>query len=220
MKTHFQTLLLTLVLALGPARALAQDTTESGPVYEQGGLFDTGLVLGIKAGGGFSQPFGELGSSFTTELEIGYILPVMERSFELFLSGAYAQPKAEGTLKDARFTESAKYELTQQQAIVTLGVLYRLHLSSDLIRPYAALGPRLYAMRTKAVGNAAAKPFGENEETTTKLGAYGALGAELHLGPGAVLLEVSMGWAKVDGYVLRDTSVGALGLSLGYRLFL
>lgn len=51
-------------------------------------------------------------------------------------------------------------------------------------------------------------------------GALGALGAELQLGPGAALLELSLGWAHVNGYILRDTSVGALGIGVGYRLFL
>jgi hypothetical protein len=29
-----------------------------------------------------------------------------------------------------------------------------------------------------------------------------------------------MTWARVNGYVLRDTSAGALGIGVGYRLFL
>ncbi|MBM4362708.1 MAG: hypothetical protein FJ104_08505 [Deltaproteobacteria bacterium] len=53
-----------------------------------------------------------------------------------------------------------------------------------------------------------------------KFGFYGALGGELHVGPGAVLLEVQTGYAAVDGFVLRDTNVGALNAALGYRLFL
>jgi len=28
-----------------------------------------------------------------------------------------------------------------------------------------------------------------------------------------------MTWARIDGYVLRDTSAGSLGIGLGYRLF-
>jgi hypothetical protein len=35
-----------------------------------------------------------------------------------------------------------------------------------------------------------------------------------------VLVELSTSWAAIDGYVLRNTGVGALGLALGYRLFL
>jgi hypothetical protein len=215
------TLCFAILLSLWSLDASAQQVAaESGPAYERGGMLNTGLVLGLKAGGGFSQPFGDLGASFLAELEVGYVLPFMDRSFEVFLGGAYTQPKADGKQTDARLGGAATYELTQQQGIFTLGILYRLHLSSDLIRPYGALGPRVYAMRTKANGKASGEAFGENEETVTKIGAYAGLGVELHFGPGAVLLEASLGWAKIDGYVLRDTSAGAIGLSLGYRLFL
>ncbi len=210
-----------MALSILPLFAGGVAAQESGPSYERGGMLGAGIVAGAKVGGGFSQPFGDLGSSFLTELEVGYVLPALEHSLQLFLSGGYTQPKAEGKgIDDPRLPGPASYTLTQQQAMVTLGVLYRLHLSSDLIRPYAALGPRLYMLRTKISGKAGSSSFGDNEETATKIGAFGALGAELHFGPGAVLCEVSLAWVKLDGYVLRDTSAGALGLALGYRLFL
>jgi hypothetical protein len=75
-------------------------------------------------------------------------------------------------------------------------------------------------MRTKIDGSAGGQAFGPNEETVTRVGLFGALGAELHFGPGAALLELSLAWARIDNYVLRDTSVGALSISLGYRIFL
>jgi hypothetical protein len=75
-------------------------------------------------------------------------------------------------------------------------------------------------MRTKISGSAGGQAFGANEETATHVGLFGALGAELHFGPGAALIELSMTWAHVDGYVLRDTSAGALGAAVGYRVFL
>ena len=33
-------------------------------------------------------------------------------------------------------------------------------------------------------------------------------------------LGLSFGWAAVDGFVLRDTDVGALSLAVGYRVML
>jgi hypothetical protein len=193
----------------------------SDALYERGGLANTGLTLGLKLGAGFSQPFGDLGTGFLSELEVGYALPVAKRSFALFVSGAYTQPGADGAnLKDERLPGPASYELSQQELLLTLGVTYRLHLPTKLVRPYASIGPRLFLMRTKVSGSAGGKAFGENEETATDLGLFGALGAELHFGPGAVLFELSMTWAHVDGYVLRDTSAGALGMAVGYRAFL
>jgi hypothetical protein len=215
-------ILLIALITLAASSARAEETTVegSGPLYERGGLFSAGIVLGIKAGAGLSQPFGDLGSSFITELELGYNLPVLDRSFELFVAGAYTQPSAEGTLTDERLPGPIKYSIKQQQAMVTLGLLYRVPLATDRFRPYLSAGPRLFAMRSEAKGSGGDEAFGQNEETATKLGVFAAVGGELQLGPGALLLEVSMSWAKLDAYVLRDTSTGALGLSLGYRFFL
>lgn len=213
----------------GQAQGQAQLSDIEGPsdepnkdedaVYERGK--GTNLTLGLKLGAGFSQPFGDLGTGFLTELEVGYSLPVAKRAFTAFLSGAYMQPGAEGKdLKDARLPGPASWELTQQELLLTLGVTYRLHLPTKLVRPYGSLGPRLFLMRTKAKGSASGEAFGENEETATDFGLFGALGAELFVGPGAALFEVSMTWAKIDGYMLRDTSAGALAVALGYRFFL
>jgi hypothetical protein len=216
------TILLTLLgLALSPRAARAEDGSgREQPLYERGGLFGAGLVLAPKVGASFAQPFGDLGTSYIPELELGYNLPVLKRSLGLFVSGAYTAPKANGTLRDDRLPEPVKYTLTQQQAQVTLGLLYRVPLATKWFRPYLSAGPRLFAMRTGAKGKGGSEPFGKNEETSTKLGVFAALGGELHVGPGALLLELSLSWVKIDGYILRNTSAGALGLSLGYRFFL
>lgn len=215
----------------GPAAPGDQPAAPSdgdGPLYERGGLSGVGLVVGGKLGGGFSQPFSELGTSFVGELELGYTLPPLGRSIQLFLAGQYSAPTTEqkeledtfGPDGTTRLPGTWQYQLTERQAIVTLGGLYRLPLSTPLFRPYIALGGRMYLLRTEIDGKAAAEAFGKNEETATKFGFYGALGGELHVGPGAVLLEVQTGYAAVDGFVLRDTNVGALNVAVGYRLFI
>lgn len=200
---------------------VASLSTRASAQIEKGGITGSGVTLGLKIGAGFSQPFGDLGSSFLTEFEAGYAMPFAKRSVAVFLSGAYTQPTAEGeNLRDARLPGPARYEWTQQELMLTLGLTYRLRLPASLIGPYASLGPRIFMMRTTVDGSAGGKPFGENEETCTAVGLFGALGAELYLGPGAALVELSMTWAEIDGYVLRETSAGSLGIGLGYRLFL
>jgi hypothetical protein len=125
-----------------------------------------------------------------SELEVGYTLPFIERALAGFVPGAYPQPSAEGhDLRDSRLPGPATYAMTQQELMLTLGATYRLHLPTPLLRPYASVGPRLLLMRTHTKGSAGDEPFGE---TATKLGLYAALGAELYLGPGALLLEFSM----------------------------
>jgi hypothetical protein len=212
----------------GPADAPPSDASKDGLLYEKGGLAEIGLVVGGKLGGGFSQPFGSLGTSFVGELELGYTLPPLKRSIEIFVAGQYASPKTEGhdiadtygPSKGSRIPGKMSYDLTEQQAVVTLGGLYRIPLSIPLFRPYVALGGRMYMLRTTVTGTAGTQDFGSNDETAMKFGFYGALGGELHFGPGAVLLEVQTGYASVDGFVLRDTNVGALNVAVGYRLFI
>lgn len=225
-RTHILWTLLLLVFAL-PRSARAddgpRDSQGSGgrELYERGGLLGAGVSAGLKLGAGFSQPFGDLGSTFASELELAYLLPVADHSLAVFVSGGYAQPKAEGkNLVDARLPGNANYTLTQRTATVSLGLTYRLHLPVPMLRPYASIGPRLFMMRTDIKGSAGGQSFGDNSETVTRIGFVGALGAELHFGPGAALIELSLAWASIDNYVLRDTSVGALGVALGYRVFL
>jgi hypothetical protein len=190
-------------------------------LYEKGGIAGIGLVIGGKVGGGFSQPFSDLGTSPVGELELGYLLPFLDRSFEVFASGQYAQPMTDGkNIQDSRLPGPMSYDLKQQQAIITLGLLYRIPLQIPMFRPYLGLGGRSYLMRTTITGKGGTESFGENQETMVSWGFYGALGGELHVGPGAILLEAQIGQAKADGFILRNTNVSALNVALGYRLFI
>lgn len=203
-------------------------------LYEKGGIAGAGLVAGLKVGGGFGQPFNEFGSSFVGELELGYNLPMLDRSLGLFFSGQYAQPTTEGSnLEDtfgpadgdaevgsSRLPGPFSYQLEQRQAVLTFGAIYRIPAGFAMFRPYFALGGRYYMLSTKITGESDGQPFFENTETGSTFGFYGALGGELYLGPGAILLEVQTGAAGVDQFILRDTNASALNVALGYRFFL
>jgi hypothetical protein len=197
-------------------------------LYERSGLLGIGLVPTLKLGGSFSGVFTDLGASPDVELEVGYLLPPLDRSLEAFLGFVYTQPTTErkdvidtsGPDGTSRLEAPMHYDLTQQMFVLTAGLLYRLKVPVPLFRPYAALGGRLYLMKTRVDGSDGVDAFGQNREGATSPGFYGALGGELHFGPGAVLLEVQLAYAKIDGFVMRDTNAGALNLALGYRLFL
>jgi hypothetical protein len=79
---------------------------------------------------------------------------------------------------------------------------------------------RLVRTNPRVEANAGGESFGRNDETATQLGFFGALGGELFVGPGAALLELQLGHAGVDGFVLRDTNTSTFNAALGYRLFL
>jgi hypothetical protein len=251
--THCSIARAAFLIALAPVLAQAQEVTQTAApepaaptsgvessvappppsgadqlLYERGGLVGIGLVPAIKLGGSFSGVFTDLAASPDIELEVGYVLPPLERSLEVFLGFVYTQPTHErkdvvdtsGPNGTSRLEAPMHYDLTQQMFTVTAGALYRLKLPVPMFRPYAALGARLYLMKTKVDGSDGVDAFGENREGATSAGFYGALGGEVHFGPGAALLEAQLTYAGIDGFVMRDTNAGALNLALGYRLFL
>ena len=214
-----------------PAAPTTDDPTrdqrdESPYSYEDGGLAGLGLVTGLKVGAGLGLK--AFGATPVVELELGYLLPPLERSFQIFVSGQYAAPKAEGDdIEDvygvdgeSRLPDSASYEIVERQAVLTLGVLYRVPVDLPLMRPYAGVGGRLYLTEAVIEGSAGGVDFGENRETDAQAGFFGALGMEAYLGPGAALLELQLAYAKIDGYVLRKANATSLNIALGYRLFI
>ena len=212
---------------LGVEAEYETEPAGAGPIYTQGGLFGAGVVIGAKVGGGFGQLTSPLGTSFVGELELGYTLPLpdpVNRDIEIFLAGQYAGPSTDETISepDARLPGDGTwtYELTHQQVLLTLGMLYRIPVPVDWVRPYVAAGGRMAMSRTEVTGEAGGMPFGDNEETATNWGGYGALGGDFFVGPGSILFEVQFGFVPLDGKVLANTNSGALNVALGYRFFL
>jgi len=210
-----------LGLSGAPCGVMAQVADEPS---ETAAWSTTGLVLGLKAGAGIGAPFNELGATFVGEVELGYALSLPEpigRSLELFTAGAYLAPSSEGAsgAPDPRLPDDGtfRYEVTQQAVVLTLGARYRLSLADDTIAPYAAVGGRMYLMRTEIEGEAAGQSLGKTEESASAIGLHVAGGVDFKLGPGAVLAEAQLGYAGLDGYVMRDTNFGALALLVGYR---
>jgi hypothetical protein len=184
-----------------------------------------GLAIGGKVGLGLGAPFNDFGGTPVLELELGY-LPELggRRALEIFLSGQYTQPGVDGSAAepDPRVpgSEPFSYEVTQQMLSLGLGVLYHIDVGSELLMPYGGLGGRMYLLRTQASTEVAGQAVADSDETQTSFGLVLLGGVELFLGPGALLAELSFGWAGLDAYIMRDTNLGALSLSIGYRVFL
>ncbi len=212
---------LVVPVALPVARA-----DELAPLFERGGTFGVGLDLATKVGAGFHQPFGPFGATVVTELEVGWLLPLpapVGRGLEVFFASAYQGPRATGsTPVDPRLAGdgTASYAIRHHQAVLSLGVRYRLRLPVAWLAPHASLAARSYLARAVVTGEAAQQPFGTNRELTATWGLDGALGVDFLLGPGAILLEFGVGWAPLDDYVLQSTSTGSLTIVTGYRFFL
>jgi len=190
-------------------------TTTAGPAWADG---SGGLLVGAKVGAGFGQVMSPFGTAFIPELEVGYALPM---GLAFTVSAQYAAPTTTGTApKDARLPGSGvmSYTLTQNQLILSLAAMYRLDVGSKTFRPYAAIGPRLYLMRTDIVASGGGQDYGKNAETSTQVGVLVEAGTEIALGPGALTAELQLGYASVDQTVLQKTSVGSLNVVVGYRV--
>lgn len=219
MKNTLSFIIVALALLVA-APAMAQNEVSSGPVYEDGGMFGTGIVVGIKAGGAFGQPFNETTTGLVAELELGWVLlPFPDIQFFTNLQYATASQSGEGT--DPRLADDGTwtYDLTTQQFIITPGVLYRLPFGPDWYRAYVGAGMRIHLTSTEATGAAASQDFGTYTEEATDLGGYGVLGSDFFVGPGSILVELQFGYGSVDHYILQDTNNGTLNFALGYRFF-
>lgn len=186
---------------------------------------DAGLIIGGKIGGGIGV--GDFGATPVFELELGYAPDLgdsLGRSLEIFLIGQYAQPGLDGSAAEAdpRLAggEPFSYDVTQQMLSFSLGALFRFDVGSELLMPYGGLGGRLYLLDTEVKGQLMGQPLGESSEKQSAFGLVLLGGLDVFIGPGALLAELSFGWAPIDGYVVRDTSLGALSLAVGYRVML
>jgi hypothetical protein len=185
---------------------------------------DAGIILGGKVGGGIGV--GDFGATPVFELELGYapdLGDALGRSLEIFLIGQYAQPGLDGSAAgaDPRLgAEPFSYEVSQQMLSFALGALFRFDVGSELLMPYGGLGARLYLLNTDVEGQLTGEPLGGSSETQSAFGLLLLGGLDVFVGPGALLGELSFGWAAIDGYVVRDASLGSLSLAVGYRVML
>ncbi len=221
---HLALSLLLLALA-APAATRAEAPTPAATIPASGRASRAeealGLVVGLKLGAAFNSVFNSLEASWIPELEMGYCLPALKRSFEIFVGLRHAAPEGEGEdPPDPRLSGDgiARWHVTRNELAVAIGLRARLALQGGLT-PYAAAGGRLYLMRTEVRGEVAGVPYGTHDETGHALGFLFALGAEYAVGPGRVLLELAANGVPLDQTVLGDTNASSLDASLGYRLF-
>ena len=181
------------------------------------------ITAGLKAGVGISQPFSDLGTGPEFEIEGGYTLPWVEKRLRALLQVGYERTGANGDVTDARFEGGGYgFDLTEDKLTV-MPAIYGQYFAPGAKRwtPYAALGPRIYMLRTKIDAKSEGDPaesFGGSNEKNTKVGFGLQLGAEYNLWKGALLGELQMAWSKLDHRTTGDTNTGSLGINLGYRL--
>lgn len=184
---------------------------------------DRWVALGLKVGLYVPSIVNDMGPHVDVGLEGTLLLPFIERRLGVMLEVGWSPPGASGSGEDPRVGEMGgqwTYEMTTQELFFALGPVFRFLPPGSMIVPYLGFLGRLYLLETSVVGTGNGQPFGENTERSTQIGFVVLGGGELHLGPGALLLEISFGYSSLPHTITGDTSTGALAVELGYRLFL
>ena len=188
-------ILLTAIGVLGTTAAARAD----GPAFVVGG--EVGGII----------PFSKLTPHVATGIELGYMLPVVERRLEILASVGWAPPRHNYT--DGMY----QAKVTQHELHVSLGPRFRFLDVGGPFNISLAAGPRLYFLRSLSNGSAGGQSFIEYREQSSKFGFFAALGGEYHLGPGALFLDLDFGWAKLDHRITGDASTANLSPTVGYR---
>jgi hypothetical protein len=176
------------------------------------------LVVGGELGGIFPQPFSELGTHVVFGVEVGYRLPMWEQRLEIMFDAGYSPPG--NSFETRRADGTYEGEIDQQELHFSLGPRGRLNAPSEAWNLTGALGGRLFLLRTTSSGSKGGQEFMEYTEQSTQFGFFVALGGEYNLGPGAIFLDLDLGWADLPHKITGDTSTGNIAATLGYRFFL
>lgn len=209
-----------------PVSAAAPASTAAQPAGAAAGpLMAGGPVVGAHLGAGFGQVFGDLGTSFVGQLELGWVLDLpdpVDRGIQIFVDGQYAGPESNGRAAkpDERLPDGdgVHYSVVERQAIVDLGVRYRFPLEGEL-RPFVSLGGRLFLLRSELKASAGGVKFPDREETGTHVGMVADGGLDWLIGSNAVSFALQMGYGGDTGARIRNAGLGSLSMLLGYRRF-
>jgi hypothetical protein len=178
-----------------------------------------GLLAGAKVGGLLS--FGGLDPNARVGLELGYVFPWLDRGLAFLVAADYAAPKSSGTQTGDPRVDGGTYDwhLTEHILAITPTVMYRFTKLKAVV-PYVGVGPRIYLLKSTVRGAVGGVEIPETTEQSTKVGLGVPLGAELKLGPGALIGELLFEYGSLDHTATGSSNTGALSLALGYRLLL
>lgn len=168
---------------------------------------------------GFFKTTTPLAGAFYAGLELGYVLPALDHKLALVLEGNWHQPAVSGAVSDPQLTPpggtaaDGSYRLVEREMAVLLSAVYRFTGLFTAFVPYVGAGPGFYyhVDRITAFGSSTV----ESEGT---FGFQAVAGGELHLGPGALFVELHYHFTNIDFLSTGKVNVGGfLAAGLGYR---
>lgn len=197
-----------------PPSGTAPADSTSPPAEKPKGAFVAGAKVGAIA------PFDGLNPFVVGTIEVGYILPWLNRGLAGLVDVSYTAPSASGEQADPR-VPGGKYtwNLTQHELVIQPTILYR-YTGLGRIVPFVGIGPRIYLMKSVVSGKAGDAVIGETNEPSTQIGGGIPLGVELTLGPGAVMAELLFEIGTLDHSITGQSHTGGGTLNVGYRFML
>lgn len=175
------------------------------------------IILGLKAGGIFPQVLSPLSSTYTLALEVGWLLPILNRQLALVVEGAYSAPTRSLSVDDPRLPSgSYQYSVTEQTFGIYAGPKYFFLPLRGTFIPWVSVGIRAQFIESQLAG-LSDQPFGAHQEQGTHVAFGGQAGIGYHLGPGFVGLELQMISSPLNHLVTGNVDVGDLSVRAGYH---
>lgn len=202
--------------AAPPVDSGAAPPTPEAPAQDASASNSKGsFLIGAKVGG--IAPFDGLNPFVIGTVELGYVLPWLNRGIAGLVAVSYTAPNAAGEQADPRVPGGAyTWSLTQHELIIQPTVMYR-YTKLGRIVPFVGIGPRIYLMNSVVTGKAGEEVIGETSETSTQIGGGLPLGVEYLLGPGALLGELLFEVGTLDHTITGKSHTAGLSLNIGYR---
>lgn len=202
--------------AAAPAAPATAATAPAPPEVQAGqdrGAFVAGALVGL------AVPLDGLSPMASGTLEVGYVLPVLDRSFAVLVDVAYTAPSASGTVSNDPRVDGGTWtwKLTQKELTVSPAVYYRFTRLGRLV-PFAGIGPRVYFHQSIVEGTGGGEPILPTTEQSTRVGLLVPLGVAWKLGPGEALGQLLFEWGRLDHVATGISTSGGVNVQLGYRV--
>jgi hypothetical protein len=196
-------LLASAAAAVAPGGAAAEPATPHG-------------YAGLRVGG--IVPLGGLSPFAAFGVELGAVLPAMQRRLAIAIAVDYTQPTATGSEMDPRVAGGTyTWSLRERELAVMPLIVFRA-TQVKAFTPYVGIGPRVQFLES-TVDDDGMPAFSPTTEVSTEVGVGVPIGGELRLGPGRLTAELLLQYGALDHVATGESHTGALGLTLGYRAF-
>ena len=108
-----------------------------------------------------------------------------------------------------------KWSLVEHNGRISLPISYRILPEERRVTPYILAAPGVFFQKSKVTSYDL-----DNTQFSAAFGIYGALGAQIRLGPGGLFIEGGYQWAALKHRITGDADMGAIRFALGYRVAL